>query len=198
MTIVECSSAAGLTSGRKSNSYQGSTEGFPAIEAMRGLAKLSQSALCREAGVDVKTYCNIKLGNTQPQRRILIRLSAALDRLAGKTPPPPPEIVAGLYRAALCTFAAELGADVKLALQAKSLSNFDAGNRAAGLARRLAFYVTVNAFDVPRPEVARAVGYTKQAASKALKEIEDARGDNAVLDALILRVGELLTGRDLT
>ena len=189
--------AAAVSHGRKSNSYQKSTEGFAGVESRRKAARITQSALCREAGIDGKTYSNAKSG-TNPQRRIVVRLNAALDRLAGKPAAPSPDIIAGLYRAALVTFAAELSADVELALTAVSLSNLDETNRRAGRARRLAFYVTVNAFDVPRPDVSRAVGYSKQAASKALREIEDMRGDNAEINALVLRVGNLLTGKDLT
>jgi transcriptional regulator with XRE-family HTH domain len=183
----------------KSNPYGKSTESkISQIDRRRQLCGISQAKLCREAEINGETYTLIKNGETQPQRRILIRLARALDRLAGSAAPAPaPEIVAGLYRAAVVTFAGELGADVTLALRAQSLSNFDAANRAAGKARRLAFDVTVNAFEVPRAAACAAVGYSKQAASKALKEIEDAREADAALDRLILRVGALLTGKDL-
>lgn len=193
----KATAAAGFVA-RKSNPYGKSTEAeINKIDRRRQACGISQAALCREAEISGETYSNAKSGETQPQRRILVRLARALDRLAGSAPLPPAEIVAGLYRAAVVTFAAELGADVTLALRSQSLSNLDAANRAAGRARRLAFYVTVNAYELPRPIVSAAVGYSKQAASKALKEVEDARDADAALDRLIMRVGELLTGKDL-
>lgn len=198
LALHENTTAKAVFCSRKSNAHAKSTEGFAGVERRRKAARLAISALARAAGISESTYTRLLQHKSTPQRRILIRLNAALDRMAGQPARPSADIIAGLYRAALVTFAAELGADVALALTAVSLSNLDEANRRAGRARRLAFYVTVNAYEIPRPDVSRAVGYSKQAASKALREIEDMRGDNAEINALVLRVGNLLTGKDLT
>lgn len=179
-----------------------STEGnFGDIEARRASLGVSQAALCREAAFDASAYRDLKFGRAIHQRRTLIRLARALDRLAGAAAPasaPAAPIVLGFYRSAVVVFAGELGADVALALHPpQSASNFDRRFALAGRARQLAFYLTVNAYEVPRGKTARAVGYSKQNASKALKVIEDARESDAACEAMVRKVAKLLTGEDL-
>lgn len=191
---LDISAASGL---RKSNARAKSTEGIAGIERRRAALAVSQARLCQEAGIAESTYWRASGGST-PQRRILVRLSRALDRIEAGRKAAPLDVVTGFYRSACVIFAGELGADAAGALAAPcARSNLDPRNRLAGKARRLAFYLTLNAYEVPRADLARAIGYSKQAASAALADIEDARGEDASLDDTINRIGHLLTGRDL-
>lgn len=163
------------------------------IDRARTARKISREALCRRANVHAATYREA-LAGAATQRRILIKLSRALGLIES----PRPEIVRGLYRAAVTVFAGELGADVALALgPVQRLRNFEIGNVLAGRARRAAFYLTCNAFEIERREISDIVGYSKQAASKALKEIEDQREADHALNMLVNRVAKLLTGSEL-
>lgn len=199
MSIATYADGMGARVRRDANCGQKSTEAeFGAIERRRVALHIGQNDLCREAAISEGTYRNIKRRKTTPQRRILIRLARALDRLIYRAPAPSPDMVTGFYRGACALFARELGLDPAAVIgQAiASRSNLDKGNVAAARARRLAFYLTVNAFDVPRSIVARQVGFTKQAASKALKEIEDMR-DDATFNAIVTRGAQILTGGNL-
>lgn len=181
---------------RGAKAYAKSTEpNIAAIERRRALLHITQTELCREAAIDKGTYSLIKRGKRTPQRRILIRLARALDRLIYRRPAPAPDMVQGFYRGACVLFAREFGLDPGAVVgeAVASRSNLDPKVAAAARARRLAFYLTVNAYDVPRSIVARQVGFSKQAASKALKEIEDAR-DEPAFNAIVTRIAELLTG----
>jgi transcriptional regulator with XRE-family HTH domain len=189
----------GVRKPRDAKAYAKSTEhSFPAIERRRDALHISQADLCREAAFDAKAYSNIKKGRARPQRRTLIRLARALDRLIYRAPAPSPDMVNGFYRGACVLFARELNLDPAAVLgeAIKSRSNLNPHVAAAARCRRLAFYLTVNAYDVPRSVVARVIGYGKQAASKALREIEDRR-DDPDFDALVRRAALLLTGGQL-
>ncbi|MEW6256553.1 MAG: hypothetical protein AB1592_11400 [Pseudomonadota bacterium] len=178
----------------KSNAKAKSTVGT--IEAARVVAGLTVKALCGAATVDVSTYWRILGGQSAPQRRTIVKLTRALDRLAGTVPPaPPPAVVAATWRAAVLCLCHAIGAEPALALDASGHSSpEDKAWMRAARARQLAFYLVHVELGVGFAELAAAVGSSKQRVHKAVRKVEDLR-DDPEIDALIERTAAAITGR---
>ena len=170
---------------------------FVDIDHRRVLAGVSLSALLIAAGVGRRTWERLRAGHVTPQRRTLVKLSRALDLLAGTAPAPAPapKVVAAFYRAAALFLAHELGADPAqvLADEGQSCPQDPAWLRASR-ARQAAFYLAHVELGVTHSALAAAVGTTKQRVHKAVNRIEDLRDDEG-LDALLERASAFLSGR---
>lgn len=153
--------------------------------------------LCHTASVGAQTYWRMVRGLVEPQRRTLVKLSRALDRLSGTAPAPEPapKVVAAFYRAAALFLAHELGADPGLVLgdEGQSCPQDPAWLRASR-ARQAAFYLAHVELGVTHSALAAAVGTTKQRVHKAVNRIEDLRDDEG-LDALLERASAFFSGR---
>lgn len=179
----------------KSNAIALST--VAGVEAKRSALGIDLGELCRTASVNPVTYWRALTKRVTPQRRTLVKLSRALDRLAGAAPPTPPapKVIAAFYRAAALFLARELGADPKLVLgdEGQSCPQDPAWLRASR-ARQAAFYLAHVELGVTHSALAVAVGTTKQRVHKAVNRIEDLRDDEG-LDALLERTSAFLSGR---
>lgn len=182
----------------KSNAIASSTDAVLQHLSQR-LAEnnLAPRDLCLAAGVNPATYWRISTGRCQAQRRTLVKLQRALDRIeaGAAAEDPKPTIVAAFWRVAVAWFARELGADPALALDDRghSCPSDDAwliGSRA----RQLASYLTHVELSVSLSGLARALGTSKQRIHKAVNRIEDLR-DVLDLDGLLARASAFLSGR---
>lgn len=179
----------------KSNAIALST--VAGVEAKRSALGIDLGELCRAASVNPVTYWRALTQRVTPQRRTLVKLSRALDRLAGTAPAPAPapKVIAAFYRAAALFLAHELGADPGLVLgdEGQSCPQDPAWLRASR-ARQAAFYLAHVELGVTHSALAVAVGTTKQRVHKAVNRIEDLRDDEG-LDALLERTSAFLSGR---
>lgn len=162
------------------------------IEKKRIDKKISRAKLCRIAGISDETYRNILDGFATPQRRTLIKLNRALD---GAGAPRSADADLALYRSAFVAFAQATGLDPAHVDTPPTNCNYGI-HASIGRARQTAFYLTVTSLDVPRSAL-RAV-YTKAAASKAIRDVELRREQDPDFEKLIVHLGKLLTGRDLS
>ncbi|GLI25622.1 hypothetical protein GGQ86_000391 [Xanthobacter flavus] len=167
------------------------------LDDRRRTLGIALHALLSAAGVAARTWDYLRAGHVTPQRRTLVKLSRALDRLAGTAPAPAPapKVVAAFYRAAALFLAHELGADPRLVLgdEGQSCPQDPAWLRASR-ARQAAFYLAHVELGVTHSALAVAVGTTKQRVHKAVNRIEDLRDDEG-LDALLERTSAFLSGR---
>jgi transcriptional regulator with XRE-family HTH domain len=169
---------------------------FDEIDQRRAAAGIAPYALCRKAQVQPGTYYRLKTGKHAAKRRTLQRLAAALE--AGPAPDrkaPAPEVLRQHFNLMLNTCAQAAGIPVPDALNVNPHANRprDLNWIAAMRVRQLAVYLVITEGNVRGAELARAIGTTKQAVSKALRAVEDRRDDPA-LDRLLEIVAELLRG----
>lgn len=167
------------------------------LDDRRRALGIALHALLAAAGVGSRTWDYLRAGATVPQRRTLVKLSRALDQLAGAAPPPAPApaVVAAFWRAAVLFLAHEVGADPARALGDDGQScPQDPAWLAASRARQLAFYLAHVELRVSHSALAVAVGTTKQRVHKAVNRVEDLRDDDAI-DALLERTSAFLSGR---
>lgn len=168
-----------------------------ALDQRRRSLGLSLNDLLAAAAVSMRTWYRLRAGHVTPQRRTLVKLSRALDRLSGAAPAPPPApgMIAAFYRAAALFIAGELGADPALALgdEGQSCPQDPRWLKAARV-RQLAFYLAHVELGVSLSALAAAVGTTKQRVHKAVGRVEDLR-DDAALDGLLERTSAFLSGR---
>lgn len=162
------------------------------IENRRISRRVSRAALVRQAGIAERTYRNLLDGATKPQRRILVKLSRALDAIG---PRRDPMAVNALYRSAFVAFAQMTGLDPAHVDAVPTNCNYGI-HAEIGRARQAAFYLTVTCLDVTRADL-RAV-YSKAAASKAIRDVEERREQDPAFEKQIIQLGKLLTGRDLS
>lgn len=147
----------------------------------------------------VSTYWRVATGRRHKwQPRTLQKLAAALQ---GGRPLPRSraeacELLAATYRGYAALIARELGADPQKVLDSDPASRATASAEwaLAAKVRALAVYCVVIEFAVPAARVAAAIGVTRAAASQMLRRVEDFR-DDASVDALVERVGRLISGR---
>lgn len=181
----------------KSNAIALST--VEAIEARRERIGIAVRDLCSAAHVDPSTYWRVVRDHVTPQRRTLVKLSRALEQLAGarptEAPPAPAPVVAAFWRAAVLFLAHELGADPARALDDGGQScPQDPAWLTASRARQLAFYLAHVEFGLSPSALAVAIGTSKQRVHKAVGRVEDLR-DDTDLDALLDRAAAFLSGR---
>lgn len=181
----------------KSNAIAEST--VATLDARRAAQGVQVRCLCRAAAVDPTTYWRLIKGHVIPQRRTLIKLARALDRIeagaGAAAEEPKPSVVDAFWRIAVAFFARELGAEPGRALDDLGQScPQDPAWLAASRARQLAFYLTHTELSVSLSALAAAVGTSKQRVHKAVNRVEDLR-DVVDLDALLERASAYLTGR---
>ena len=174
-----------------------STDTIHSFDQKRVSLGIPLHQLLLEAHVSRPTWYRVRSGEVTPQRRTLVKLSRALDRLAGAPVEEEPALpmVAAFWRAAVWFLAHELGADPARALD-------DAGQSCpqdpdwlkASRARQLAFYLAHTELSVSHSTLAAAVGTSKQRVHKAVMRVEDLR-DELDLDALLDRASATLAGR---
>lgn len=155
-------------------------------EAAREALGLPLSAVAMAAGIDEKTYRRIAGGTCQPHPSTAKKIDAAIAQLkqVGRAPrlPQSVRLIRAVFEGQVAAQALSLGlnpADIKR--QAPELNRpKDPAWLAAARVRRRAMYLVVVALDVPAAKVAEALGLTRQAVSKAIKELEDARDEPAI------------------
>lgn len=171
--------------------------GFNEIDQKRQRMGLSEHALCKKAAVHFVTYWRLKTGATKsPSPRTMERLTAALENRPPRAKPLPPGVLRQYFNTvlALCAQAAGLRDLDAIATDPHANRPRDLNWIAAMRVRQVAIYVVSTEGNVSGAELARAIGTTKQAISKARRTIEDRRDDPA-FDALLDRVGELMRGK---
>lgn len=178
----------------KSNGIPQST--VAALNARRAAQGVRIKDLCHAASVGAQTYWRMVRGLAEPQRRTLVKLERALDRIERGAPlEQPPHIIASFWCVATLFFAAELDVSPDIALAPDGASCPEdpvwlAGSRA----RQLGFYLTNTELGVSVTQLAKACGTTKQRVHKAVNRIEDLRDDPAI-DQLLDRASVHLSGR---
>jgi len=175
-------------------------ETFQDVEAARRRAGMTVNAMCHAAGVGAHLYYRARSGRTVPTPKTLERWRRALvggpaaKRLSGA--PVNSTLLRATYRGYVAALAPEMGtaAPEVLASDPGLRANSDPAWALAARVRALAVYCVVVEFDMPAARVAAAIGITRAAASAILKRVEDLR-DEAGVDALVDRVGKLISGR---
>jgi transcriptional regulator with XRE-family HTH domain len=174
---------------------------FPTIDAKRKAAGFTVAALCRKAQVPISTYWRVAKGRKKRWRDATVeKFQAALvgQSCPGRAPEPtaPPDHLASIYRAYVAILSPELGADPETVLASDpSLRATSSPQwREAARVRAIAVYCVSIELAVPAARVAAAIGVTRAAASAMLRRVEDFR-DDPEIDALVERVGKLVSGR---
>ena len=170
--------------------------GFAALDARRREMGVPVKCMLVAAGVAPRTWDYMRAGAVTPQRRTLVKLSRALDRLSRGAPvAPPPSMIAAAWRACVLYLAGELGADPARALDARGPScPLDPAWLVAARARQLALYLVHVELCASFSALAAAIGSSKQRVQKAVRRVEDLR-DAPDTDALLSRTTAFLTGR---
>lgn len=175
------------------NGYRlSSVENFFEIDRRREEAGVTIEALCRAAGVNRKTWSDIRSRPDCAARpETLRRLADALSDLAVAKSP---DLLQGRLRTLLALLAADTGDDAKVVL-ATDFSRQrpqDKGWLAAARLRRFAIYLIVVEEDVRMADMARAIGISRQAVKQTVDEVREWRLDEPDVDALLERVGEII------
>jgi hypothetical protein len=155
---------------------------------------VATSDLARLAGLHVTHLYDLLAGRKVPSPATRAKIRFAVNRIRLRQAEAGPDLVAS-YRMALALAAVTLGSDPGLAQvsdpQGRQVSS--KAWREAAEARRLAQYLLNAVLGLPQAEVARISGVTKQAVSKAMREIEDAREDQA-FDAKVAKLEQWILG----
>lgn len=177
---------------------------FANIDAQRRAAGMTVAGLCRKARVPISTYWRIaKRRNKQWRGATVEKFQVALASSTAAPPPGTPKarrddgsLILSLYRAYAALIAREIGADASsvLASDPSLRATSSPEWQAAARIRALAVYCVSIELSVPAARVAVAIGVTRQAASLMLRRVEDFR-DDPEIDALVERVGKLVSGR---
>jgi ribosome-binding protein aMBF1 (putative translation factor) len=155
-------------------------------------AGISHCELARAANVHHALMTRWKSGDVQPRQQQVVKLRLALARLRSNANPRD-AMVWSVYRAHLAMQAVALGLDVEEAVWADPAQPNSRAWRNSKEARHRAIYMTVTALGVSISEMADTVGIKKQAVSKLLREVEDAR-DCPKLDGELQRLEDIMTG----
>lgn len=165
------------------------------IDQRRRDRALSHAAFCRIACIDHDNWFRLLRGEHRPSPALLVKLNAALDE-AKVQAPKPPIVIAAFHRLVMSLIADRLGLD-REAVLATDFSVQRPQNpawKAASEVRLIAIYITAVELQVENPDIAAALGISRQAVKKARDRVEDLRSD-ADRDALIDAVAALAMGR---
>lgn len=159
------------------------------IERRRAAAGLSQHQFLQRADVPADTWRDLRRGRRRPLPATLLKLNAAL---AGARPQAkPPAVIAAFHRLVMLLVAERLALDptAVLATDFSVQRPQNATWRAASEVRLIAIYITAVELQVENPEIADALGVSREAVRKARNRVEDLR-DDAARDALIEEVAQ--------
>jgi len=167
-----------------------------AVETRRKAIKLSQSDLCARAFVNCSTYRRALGGQILSAPATLQKLERAIAeaersaQVAARTP------LSALFRSVLATVCLAAGAELDAVMAADPHDNRPRNPQwlAAMRLRAAALHFLVTEYDVAIAAAARAAGVSKQAASKALRQVEDRRDDPA-FDALMSKLSNAMVRR---
>jgi hypothetical protein len=172
---------------------------FQAIDARRRELKLSISGLCRRANVPVTTYWRVATGRKkQWYPGTLKKFERALAvREPAPKPPADDKAIGDLYRAYVVILAGEMGQDPERVLRSNPRWRLNTSSqwRDAAYVRALAVYCVTIQLDLSAARVGRAIGLTRAAVSQINRRVEDFR-DDPKIDALVERIGQLVSGRE--
>lgn len=174
-----------------------STADLRRFDARRRTLRIAIPRLCAAAGIYTDTYELAKSGRSQMRPQTFAKLNAALNRLAaGQEGNEPRTLCVALVRLVTAQVARAVGAD-----PAKVLATDLAQNRSnapdwlqASRCRRCAVYLVVEGLGLRKAAIGHALGITRAAAQKIVKEIERERDHDAALDALLAELMTTLKG----
>lgn len=148
------------------------------IEERRRAERLSIELLCGLAGLTQRSYRAYLAGRQTPRAATLTRLRQALELLAGGSG----DDVERAFHARIRAVALSLGVDdvAAIAAAARAADGGVPGGHLAMQVRREAAYLTVTGQGVAAAELARVIGVSRQAVSRLVQDVEEAREDPAI------------------
>lgn len=166
---------------------------WTSINRARHARGWSMERLAREAGVSLSSVQRLATAHLV-EARIVKRIRDAANGVLVPPRGDRPTLIRAAYRGFIAALAARCGLALEaIASAKKNQGGWTTERLAIAHCRMRAFYLTVTALDLSMSEVGRAIGLTKQAVSKAMRAVEDARDDPAT-DALLDQVAAFATG----
>lgn len=178
-----------LTSARAANFFD--------VDRRRRDRGLSIEALCKAAGVSVRTWWRIKARPAAAEERTLRRLEAALGAVHQEAAPAI-DAVRSLIQATLALLAATAGLDPERQVLRQDFTvqkPLDRDWLAASHLRRAAMWLVLMHVDgVERKDIAAACGCSRQNVAQAIQFVEERTEAEPAFASLLDRVGTLING----
>ena len=166
------------------------------IDRRRRRQAVSVSELAAEARIKRAAWLHAMSGRSVMRPATLARLDRALARLGNRDRAVDDRCAIVLYRLLCGLFAPVAGAPLAvvqaMALDFTAERPFDVAWLSASKARRLAIYALAVEYGLGNATTGRAVGCSRQAVHKTASEIEDMRGREPAIDALLERLAALI------
>lgn len=163
------------------------------IEKRRKAVGLSLHEFLKRADVPSDTWRDLRRGRRRPLLRTILKLNAALvePRITR-----PSTVIAAFHRLVMTLIAPRLGIEpaTVFATDFSVQRPMNPQWKVANEVRSIAIYITAVELQVDNPDIAAALGITRQAVKKARDKVEDWR-DDADRDALIESIAVLAAGR---
>lgn len=163
-----------------------------AIERARVSRRLSHNQLTQAAGVHPSTWFYLRHGEQRPSKGTLERLRRAIEHAP---PAAPIEPLAALMRATQALLIAAVAGDRALleAINPKKFGRTDPTLQPRRI-RTVAIYLLTVELAIDNHVLAKAIGCSRNNVRQVRADIEEIREEGGAVDALFLRVAELLRG----
>lgn len=158
-----------------------------AVDRRRSAAGLSNSELCRLAGVEFNNWRKLRRGGHAPSVGTLAKLNAALDAPRSTKPP---QVVAAFHRLVMQFLAMHLKFDtaILLATDFKVQRPSNPQWLQAARIRQMAVYITAVELQVSNADLGRALGDTRANIKFARDQVEERREDGNEVDQALTAV----------